>query len=132
MKESEVPQDNIPYYEGHSKLVYAQKDTGEITGVESSGWETEEFVTRQVVDELERLAAEALTLAQNGAQSPLAYHMYNSRHDLLSLSQTSGYWQWRIKRHFKPQVFAKLSDKKLQPYAEAIGISIEQLRTIPN
>jgi len=131
MKETDVPQDNISYYEGHSKLVYAQKDSGEIKGVESSGWETEEYVTRMAVAELERLAAEALELAKKGEQSPLAFHMYNNRHDLLSLAQTTGFWQWRIKRHFKPKHFNKLSTKTLEQYADVMGITVEQLKSIP-
>jgi hypothetical protein len=37
-------------------------------------------------------------------------------------------WQWRVKRHFKPKVFAKLNDKILQKYAETFEISVDELR----
>jgi hypothetical protein len=37
-------------------------------------------------------------------------------------------WKWRVKRHFKPEVFAKLNDKTLQKYADAFDISIAELK----
>jgi hypothetical protein len=37
-------------------------------------------------------------------------------------------WKWRVKRHFKPTVFAKLNDKILKKYADAFAISVDQLK----
>jgi hypothetical protein len=54
--------------------------------------------------------------------------MYRYRFDLPTLAQTTGLWQWQIKRHFKPSVFAKLSDKVLKRYAETFGIKIMELK----
>lgn len=54
--------------------------------------------------------------------------MYRYRFDLQTLAQTTGFWQWQIKRHFKPQVFTRLSDKVLKMYAEAFGIKIMELK----
>ena len=35
---------------------------------------------------------------------------------------------WRVKRHFKPRVFKKLSAKVLQKYADAFEISVAELK----
>jgi hypothetical protein len=48
--------------------------------------------------------------------------------DLAILSEYVGMWKWRVKRHFKPEVFAKLDDKTLQKYAAAFGITITELK----
>jgi hypothetical protein len=50
--------------------------------------------------------------------------------DLALLSQTTGLWRWRIRRHFRPQVFARLSLALRQRYADALGLSLEALGRI--
>ena len=50
--------------------------------------------------------------------------------DLSILSSYVGIWKWKVKRHFKPAVFQKLSDKTLAKYAEVFEISIEGLKKI--
>jgi hypothetical protein len=53
--------------------------------------------------------------------------------DLGILASYIGLWQCRVKRHFKPSVFKKLSATTLQKYAEVFNVSIEQLKHIePN
>jgi hypothetical protein len=51
--------------------------------------------------------------------------------DVALLSQTSGFWQWRVRRHLRPEGFAKLSPAALTRYAHALGIAPDQLRTLP-
>ena len=53
------------------------------------------------------------------------------RLDLPQLSQVTGFWQWRIRRHFNPQRFARLSPEILERYARVMGITVEQLRQLP-
>ena len=38
----------------------------------------------------------------------------------------TGFWKWQVKRHLKPAGFKKLSDKKLQRYAEAFNVSVDE------
>ena len=131
MKTDEVPQDTAQTYAGVRKLLYAVDDKGEYTGVHSAGWEVETYVTLAAVDELNRLRDEALERARAGKTSPLEYHMFRRRMEVATLSAASGVWAWRVKRHFRPEVFAKLDDKTLQHYAETMGISVEELRNLP-
>lgn len=131
MRVDEVPQDKSKTYAGHKKLLYAQAGDGRYTGVQSSGWEIEEAATCDAVAEYERLAAEALEEVRAGKKSPLYYHMYNSRMEPLLLSQMSGYWRWRVRRHFSPKHFARLPDAILQRYADAMDISLAELKTFP-
>jgi len=127
MRESEVPQEESRTLAGHRKAVYAVAENGKLRLVPSRGWEVEEIVTRQAVEDLERRAEQARTRARAGESSPLEYHMYRARMDLGLLSQTTGLWRWRVRRHFKPAVFASLPLALKQRYAAALGVSVEDL-----
>ncbi|MBS1131009.1 MAG: hypothetical protein H6R16_2011 [Proteobacteria bacterium] len=128
MLDSEVPQEGNSTLGGHRKALYARGDDGKLHIVQSAGWEVEEIVTRQAIDDLLRLTEEARQRVLAGQTSPLEYHMYRVRMDVPLLSQASGVWQWRIRRHFRPAVFASLSPALLARYADAMGLSIEQLK----
>jgi hypothetical protein len=132
MRSDQVPQDNSSSYAGHKKLLYAQTDAGDYVGVKSSGWEVETAATYAAVEEFAQLAQDALRAVKAGTHSPLYYHMYASRMDLLLLAQVSGLWRWRIKRHFQPKHFARLSGALLDRYAEVFDIPRAQLQTTPD
>jgi hypothetical protein len=126
-----VPQDTSPTYGGQRKLLYAVDKSGEYTGVQSQGWEPETHATLTAVAELDRLRNEAWQRAASGQTSALEFHMFDRRMELDTLAATTGIWRWRIRRHFNPQRFAKLSTALLTRYADAMGITVEQLRNVP-
>ena len=128
MLDSEVPQEGNSTLGGHRKAMYARGTDGKLHIVQSAGWEVEEIVTKQAVDDLLRLTEEARQRVLAGQTSPLEYHMYRVRMDVPLLSQASGIWQWRIRRHFRPAVFAGLSASLLTTYADAMGMTVDQLK----
>jgi len=130
MRERDVPQEGNATLAGNRKAVYAVADDGRVRLVASRGWEVEEIVTRQAIDDLARLAREARERCRAGLTSPLEFHMYHARMDVTLLSQTTGVWRWRIRRHFRPQVFARLPTALRQRYADALGLSLEALGRI--
>ncbi len=131
MEVNKVPQDDSSIYRGLKRALYATDKEGDYNVVASSGWEAEEEATQQAVAELVRLADKAYAACRRGELSPLPFHMYDNRLDMLSLSQATGLFQWRIKRHFKPAVFAKLPEKMLTRYSEVMGISNDELKKLP-
>jgi hypothetical protein len=130
MNEDDVPQDRIPTYGGRRKLFYAVAKDGAYVTVRSSGWEPEAIATRSALDEIERQKMDAWRRARDGATSPLEYYMYCRRMDLALLAQTTGFARWRIRRHFKPAVHARLPDRVLARYGEALGIDAATLRIL--
>ncbi len=128
MLDSEVPQEGNSTLGGHRKAMYARGADGKLHIVQSAGWEVEEIVTKQAVDDLLRLTEDARQRVLAGQTSPLEYHMYRVRMDVPLLAQASGIWQWRIRRHFRPAIFARLSPALLATYADAMGLSVEQLK----
>ena len=97
----------------------------------SAGWEAEEIVTSHAVESLHQQAEQARERVKAGLSSPLEYWMYERRMDVPLLSQTSGFWQWRVKRHLRPEHFAKLSSEQLERYAQALGVPATDLRQLP-
>lgn len=131
MKIDNVPQDDNKTYGGYKRILYAVDDNSCYEKVESSGWETEEFATLMAVDDFREQALAAHERCKQGVDSPLAYHMYNNRLDILSLAQASGFFQWTIRRHLRPQVFNALSKKTLTRYSEIFDIDVNALMTLP-
>ncbi len=127
-----VPQEGNATLGGHRKAVYARDASGRMVIAQSAGWEAEEIVTSNAVETLHAQAEAARLRVQAGTASPLEYWMYERRMDVALLSQTSGYWQWRVKRHLRPEVFARLTDRELQRYADALGLSVAELRKLPS
>lgn len=128
MKLDDVPQDaESSSYAGHSKLLYAVDQQGHYQGAQSTGWYAESYATQQALAELELLEKYAMQAWRSNQLSILPCLMYRYRMDELALAQVTGLWRWRIRRHFKPQIFARLSAKILTRYAEAFGLPIEQL-----
>ena len=125
-----VPQDNSHTYGGHRKLVYATDACGEYVGVQSTGWEAETIATDSALDLLQQQQTEIWQRAQRGETSALEYYMVYRRMDVALLSQTSGIFQWRIRRHFKPSVYSRLPDRLLQRYREALGLDVATLRLL--
>ena len=132
MKTDEVPQDPARTYGGSRKLLYAVREDGEYAGVQSAGWDVETYATVSAVEELDRLRDDAVARAKAGRTSPLEAHMYVRRMDPATLSAVTGVWQWRLRRHFRPEVFARLSDNLLQRYAQALDITVDTLRRTPD
>lgn len=131
MKTAEIPQDRNTAIAGERKAIYAMDDAGRYTAAPSTGWTVEEIVTGQAVEEYARLAADALQRARAGLTSPLEFHMYDRRLELPTLAQCAGLWRWRVRRHLKPAVFARLSSELLRRYADAMGITVDQLTRLP-
>jgi hypothetical protein len=130
VNDADVPQEGNSTHPGLRKAVYARGSDGQVRLVTSAGWQVEEIVTRQALDLLASEAEQARQNALRGIASPLEYHMYRARMDLALLSQATGIWRWRVRRHFRPDVFAKLPVKLLNRYAEALGLTVDALREV--
>ena len=113
-------------------MLYAVDESGHYQGVKSSGWEVESFATQLAVDDLNEQTAQALAQARRGEVSPLAYHMLARRFDIASLSAASGFFQWQVKRHLRPAIFARLPAKKINRYCDTLKVSRDVLFSLPS
>jgi hypothetical protein len=129
MEKDQVPQDQSNLTKNNVKeLLYATDENGNYTTTLSTGWEPKTIALSNSIDEINERIANAKQQVLNGEASPIVYFMEVNKMDLNILSSYVGFWKWRVKRHFKPSIFATLSDKILQKYADTFGISIEELK----
>lgn len=129
MKKDQVPQDEGNLSKNNVReLLYATDEQGNYTTALSKGWEPKSIALSNAMDDISERMELAKADFKSGKSSPIAYFMEASKMDLAILASYVGMWQWRVKRHFKPSVFAGLSDKILQKYADAFDIDINQLK----
>lgn len=131
-----MEKENVPQHDSNlskknlKELVYATDENGNYTTALSTGWEPKAIALSNAIDDIKERAEEARLKVQIGEISPICYYMELSKMDLTILAGYVGMWKWRVKRHFKPVIFAKLSNKVLQKYADAFEISIAELKNI--
>lgn len=117
--------------EGHQRACYAIDEQGRYVVVGSTGWQVEKVVNAQANDEVRAAIVEALRQARAGIVSPLAYHMARRQMDVAMVAAYSGLSRLRIRWHLRPKVFARLPDRILRRYAEALKLDIDTLRRLP-
>lgn len=132
MKDDDVPQDNAISLGGQRKRLYARTTNGDYTTVLSSGWEAEEVVLQQAISEYDNACSTARLRVLRGQTATLEYHMYRRRMDITLLAQSTGLFQWQVRRHLKPSVFRSLPAKTLQRYQDALQLSAAELTTLDN
>lgn len=131
MKLDEVPQDNAKTLAGQRKAMYAVDENGHYSVTQSSGWDVEEIVLNQAIEQYQQLAEQAFERVEKGQTSVLEVHMYQQRMDITLLAQSTGFFKWQVKRHLKPAIFAKLSEAKLSRYADVLGLELKTLQQLP-
>lgn len=127
MKVNEIPQDNIRTLAGEKKLLYALDEEGRYTGATTTGWEVEETVLIDALEDYDRKAEEARQRVLKKQSSPIEYFMYMRRMDLTTLAQAMGLFRWQVKRHLKPGVFRRLDPALLQQYADLFRVPLPAL-----
>jgi hypothetical protein len=131
MKKGEVPQDKSNLESANFKeLCYATDSEGNYTTTQSTGWDPKTIALDNAIQEIKERVENAKQKVLANQTSPIEYYMELNKMDPSILSSYVGIWTWRVKRHFKPSVFQKLSDKALEKYAEVFEISIEELKKI--
>ena len=123
MKENEVPQDDANLLEGKTRDVqYALNEKGKYVTVKSLGWEPKNAAMLSAWEYENEKIAHALQLVKDGKKSPLYFFMIKCLMDTKLLASYTGFSRFKVRRHFKPSIFAKLSDEKLDKYIYAFGL----------
>ncbi len=130
MKKEEIPQDNGALNKLTKELVYAVDSSGNYTTALSSGWEVKAKALDVAWEDIEKRIEAARQKVLNNEASPILYFIELRLMDIGIVSAYTGFWKWRIKRHLKPGIFRKLSADKLQKYAEAFNVTVQELKTM--
>ena len=132
MKVNDVPQDDVfDYSQGIKKGNYAVDEQGKYVMVPSKGWDVDELINglaySEYLNKLEETRKEVLA----GKKSPLAYYMELRQMIPQLLGKTAGIAAFRVKRHLRPEIFARLKPSILEAYAKALAVTTEELKNVP-
>jgi len=130
MKKENIPQDPGGLNNFTREVVYATDDNGNYVTELSSGWEVKSTALDIAWKDIEERIIAARQKVLNKEASPLLFFMELRLMDTGIVSAYTGFWKWQVKRHLKPAAFEKLSDKKLQQYADAFNVSVTELKTM--
>ncbi len=131
MKEEDVPQKSGLSDQWH-RIAYATGKSGEYVLVESDGCDAVNITNNQAWRVIQERMTDVYHQVEQGALSPLAFYMELKQMDEDLLSQYSSFFKWQVKRHMKPEIFNRLSDNKLQKYADIFEVSIDDLKNLPD
>ena len=130
MKKEDIPQDKSALDKVSKELCYAVDSSGKYTTALSSGWEVKTTALDLAWKDIDQRVLEIRKRVLNREVSPILYFMELRLMDFTIVSAYTGFWKWQIKRHIKPDIFEKLSQKKIQKYIKAFNVSVEELKTM--
>ena len=131
MKVNEVPQD-LKYFKDNviRDLTYAVDAEGHYTSVISDGWDVKNdmlgIVWEDILEECEPIRQQVLAKKI----SPIAYHMKKNLQNIGLLSAYSGIPKRKIKKHLQYNEFIKLDETILKKYADALRITVEEIKQV--
>ncbi len=127
MKKENLPQDKSALEKLTRELCYVKNEDGKYTTGLSTGWDVKKDALDNAWEDINERVKNAAELVKRGEMSPVYYFMEKNLMDLTLVASYTGFWKFTIKRHFKPEVFKRLNDKKLNIYAKAFGIGVIEL-----
>ncbi len=127
MEKENIPQDKSALENFTRELYYVKNNNGKYKTGLSIGWDIKKDALNNAWDEVNRRIEEARNAVKEGRKSPVYFFMELNLMNISILAGYTGFWKLSVKRHLKPGVFNKLSDKKLNIYARAFDISIDEL-----
>jgi len=125
MKEKEIRVD----YKAHEVILYAEKEDHSYAPVQTGA-----SLTAQYLDDFflkkQNLERELKEEMKKGAISPVYYYMLMQDIGIGDLAKRIGISKRKLRKHFRPEVFAKLDEGMLEKYAVVFGIQVEDVKGI--
>ncbi len=131
MKKEDVPQD-LQFFKDKvvRDVMYAVDEDGNYMPVISDGWSVKNDALNAVWDDIREQCEEIRRQVLARAASPLAYHMKKALQDVGMLASYAGVPKRKIRKHLKYDEFMKADEEILQKYADALRISVEDLKCV--
>lgn len=128
MKKEDIPQDKSGLVNFTRELCYAKNEDGKYDTSLSKGWDVKVAALDNAWTDINDRVEKARAAVERGEKSPIFYFMEKNIMDLSLLSSYVSFFSFKVKRHFQPSVFEKLSTKTLQRYADVFNIELEELK----
>jgi hypothetical protein len=108
-------------------ILFAEKDDETYGAIQSGSYVVEHFLSDFYLkkENLDRALREEL---KQGKISPVFYYMLMQDMGPGDLARRVGISKRKLRKHFRPDVFAKLNDDILQKYAVVFGVTVDKLK----
>ncbi|MCX6244172.1 MAG: hypothetical protein NTU98_05650 [Bacteroidetes bacterium] len=130
MEENPNPVYKNKEYGQYRELFYSYGPDGQFEKSVGFHGESDRVTLQQAWDLFNDRIEEARQKVIAGKASPILYYMEKTLVTPMDLSMHAGIMVWRVKRHLKPNVFNRLSEKTLKKYAAAFNVTIDQLKNV--
>jgi len=130
MKKEDVPQDLGALGKITTEICYATDESGKYVTQQSNGWDVKSTALDAAWKDIDNRVFAAREKVNNKEASPVLFFMERGLMDVSILAGYTGFFTWQVKRHLRPEVFEKLSGKKLQKYADVFNVSVDDLKTM--
>lgn len=128
MKKKDLPQDDSSLKGVTREVCYVKNSDGKYESDLSTGWNIKNEALNNAWEDINEQVEEAKKAIAAGEKSPIHYFFIKQLMDFKVLAGYTGFWTFSIKKHMTPKGFAKLSDKKIEKYAKAFDITIDELK----
>lgn len=122
---------SIADVDGLKRAQYKPNDRGKYVLDTHPSW-PETVVNGLLVSDIRARIEEAREAVLAGKKSPLYYHMARRQMNPAILARAAGIASFRVKRHLRPEIFSKLKPSILDRYANALVVTREELKKLPN
>lgn len=130
MKKEEIPQDLGALGKITNEVCYAVDETGKYSTGLSKGWEVKSSALDVAWKDVEQRILAARQRVLDKEASPLLFFMEQHVMDIPIVAAYTGFWKWQVRKHLRYAVFEKLSESRLQKYADLFEVSIPDLKII--
>jgi len=130
MEENPNPVYKDERYGQSREMLYYYNEDGKFEKKVGFHGEPDRVILQQAWDMFNDRIEEARQKVLAGKASPTVYYMEKILADPMNLSMMAGIPIWKVKLHFKPYFFKRLSEKSLKKYAEAFNVTVEQLKEV--
>lgn len=129
--ETDNPYWKLPEKGATLEVLYKyDEESGKVVRITESHEDDARIVTQQSWEFYGERADEARKLVLAGKKSPLYYYMEKIGMELNILAPSVSLPKWRVKRHFKPEIYKKLKRPMLERYANALDVKVEDFDKI--
>ena len=119
------------FNDGLPKAYYKHNDKGQYVLETNAPWAEKVSVALLISGNRANLE-EIRKAVIAGQKSPLCYYIEMRQMTPHMLSKAAGIAIFRVNRHLRPEIFAKLKPSVLNRYSTALRVTLEELKTMPN
>lgn len=103
-------------------ILYVEKEDGSYGPIQTGSYLTANYID-DYFHKRKNLEAALRERIRKGEISPVHYYMILEDLTLSELAARVGLWQWKVKRHLKPENFGTIKPEVLQRYAAVFNVT---------